>query len=211
MNFSSLKSKRSAGFTLIEIMVSIGIFSTVMLIGIGALLSVNDANRKARALRVVMDNLNFAVEDMARKMRIGDDFYCFDYDSSSFPPSSYNLEKKQDCPNGKNAIIFKFKKERTGGRAETVLYNLAEKPDDKKIVETRIIDSMTRNFSSPSFITSPEEIFIKNLKFYVTGSESPTKQPRITIVVSGEIRLAQEKIKTSFNIQTTISQRRAGS
>ena len=42
------------GFTLIELMVSITIFSIVMLISVGALLSIIDANRKDQSLKSVM-------------------------------------------------------------------------------------------------------------------------------------------------------------
>ncbi|MFA5987507.1 MAG: type II secretion system protein, partial [Candidatus Paceibacterota bacterium] len=110
------KINKKAGFTLIEIMVSVAIFSVVMLIAIGALLSVNDSNRKARALRVVMDNLNFAVEDMSKKMRTGSDFYCKDGDLSDYVKGD-----KKDCAGGASQIVFKFKK-KTDSQEELIAY-----------------------------------------------------------------------------------------
>ena len=78
MRYSSKKhtTHTSRGFTLIEMIVSVAIFSTVVLIAIGALLSIIAANRKANSLRVVMENLNFAVESIARDVRTGDGYEC---------------------------------------------------------------------------------------------------------------------------------------
>ncbi len=64
------------GFTLVEMIVSVAIFATVVLIAVGALLSIIDVNRKANELRVVMENLNFAVESIARDVRTGTDYGC---------------------------------------------------------------------------------------------------------------------------------------
>jgi prepilin-type N-terminal cleavage/methylation domain-containing protein len=64
------------GFTLVEMIVSVAIFATVVLIAVGALLSIIDANKKANSLRVVMENLNFAVESIARDIRTGSQYSC---------------------------------------------------------------------------------------------------------------------------------------
>lgn len=64
------------GFTLIEMIVSVAIFATVVLIAVGALLSIINVNRKANELRVVMENLNFAIESIARDVRTGTDYGC---------------------------------------------------------------------------------------------------------------------------------------
>ncbi|MBC8464839.1 MAG: prepilin-type N-terminal cleavage/methylation domain-containing protein [Parcubacteria group bacterium] len=64
------------GFTLIEMIVSVAIFATVVLIAVGALLSIIAVNRKANELRVVMENLNFAIESIARGVRTGTDYGC---------------------------------------------------------------------------------------------------------------------------------------
>ena len=54
------------GFTLIELMVSVTIFIIVMVIALGSLLSISEAERKAEQLKTVMNNLNFGLESMAR-------------------------------------------------------------------------------------------------------------------------------------------------
>src|SRR3989338_2524865 len=54
--------RASRGFTLVELIVSIGLFAIVMLISVGALLALTGANRKAQALQSVMNNLNVALD-----------------------------------------------------------------------------------------------------------------------------------------------------
>src|SRR3990167_8812616 len=64
------------GFTLVELIVSIGLFSIVMLVSVGALLALTGANRKAQALQSVMNNLNIALDGMVRSIRMGSDYHC---------------------------------------------------------------------------------------------------------------------------------------
>ena len=67
----SKKGGSNHGFTLIEIMVAVSIFSLIMVISMGSILSVFDANKKSQTLRTVMDNMNFTLEGMTRTIRFG--------------------------------------------------------------------------------------------------------------------------------------------
>ena len=64
------KSKRN-GFTLIETMVSLGVFMVAMTIIMAAFLNMMDIQKKTEAFRKVNDNLNFAMEAMMREIREG--------------------------------------------------------------------------------------------------------------------------------------------
>ncbi|MBP9771849.1 MAG: type II secretion system protein [Candidatus Pacebacteria bacterium] len=66
----------NAGFTLIEMIVSIFIFSIVMVIATGSLVSILGANRKAQAVKAVMNNLNFSLDSMTRAIRVGTEYDC---------------------------------------------------------------------------------------------------------------------------------------
>ncbi|MCR4334260.1 MAG: type II secretion system GspH family protein [Patescibacteria group bacterium] len=65
---------KNKGFSLIEIMVSLAVFSIVVLVAAGALLSIISGAKKTQALKSVINNLNFAMEDMSRNLRIGKDY-----------------------------------------------------------------------------------------------------------------------------------------
>lgn len=77
--FTKFRCKRSdpsfrIGFTLLEMVVSFGIFSVVIITAFGALLSINSAQIKAANIQNIQDNLRFALESMAREMRFGKSF-----------------------------------------------------------------------------------------------------------------------------------------
>ena len=59
------------GFTLVEMIVSLAIFTVVAVVAVGALLKITDANRKSQTLKTAINNLNFALESMSREMRVG--------------------------------------------------------------------------------------------------------------------------------------------
>ncbi len=85
------------GFTLIEIMVAVAIFSIVMLIAIGAVFNAVDANRTAQNINVVINNLNLSTEIMVREMRTGRRYQscgstCIEFRDKNNIPVRYNLE-----------------------------------------------------------------------------------------------------------------------
>ena len=69
-------SNQKAGFTLIEMIVSLGVFSGVITIAIGALLMLVAANDQLQGEQSVMTNLSFALDSMTREIRTGTDYYC---------------------------------------------------------------------------------------------------------------------------------------
>jgi len=102
---------KKRGFTLVEIIVSVGLFAVVMLISLGSLLSIEDASKKAQSIRTTMDNLNFAVENMVREIRTGDTYSC---DIAS-------------CSNGSDYIKF------VNSKSEQVIYQLVGSHLEKSI------------------------------------------------------------------------------
>lgn len=181
------KIKLGAGFTLVEMMVAIAIFSLVMLVAIGAVLAIVGANKKAQSLTSVINNLNFAFEAMTRDLRTGDDYHC--------NKDSGDTNLPQDCPFGDDSIIFS-----SSQYGEKVIYSRSN---------NRIVKTIGSN--PPTYLTAPE-IVIENLKFYVVDSDTTTSSPpnynqaRILVVISGYAGNLGESSK--FSIQTTVSQRR---
>ncbi len=84
---SSAKAER--GFTLVEILVALALFITVMTIGLGSVINVLEANRKSDSLKSVMTNLNFALEVMSRDIKFGDSYSCSISTCSSGDTSIY--------------------------------------------------------------------------------------------------------------------------
>ena len=173
------------GFSLVEILVSVAIFSVVMVTAAGALLTTIDANHKAQAIQSVMNNLNFALEGMSRAIRVGDTYHCGN--SGSLASNQTAL----DCGSDGNSF-FAFNRNSDN---KTVYYYLSG---------TQIFREV--NAGGALAISAPE-IVVTNLKFYVQGASAGSQaQPRVTIVIQGYAG-ATEKIRTPFNLQTTLSQR----
>ena len=92
------------GFTLIEVLVSVSIFSIVMLVATGAVFSIVEANKKTHTLKSVMTNLNFALESMARDMRVGFRYAC----------TSNIAVRSADCAEGDSVFHYKANRDVDG-------------------------------------------------------------------------------------------------
>lgn len=71
---NSKHSNKRRGFTLIELMVSISIFVIVAFIVTSVILTIVDASRRANKIRLIIDNMNFALDSMAVKLKFGQDY-----------------------------------------------------------------------------------------------------------------------------------------
>jgi prepilin-type N-terminal cleavage/methylation domain-containing protein len=67
---------KTRGFTLVEMIVSLAIFSVVAVVALTALMSIMSANRKAQTLQASITNLSYALEAMSREMRVGTTYFC---------------------------------------------------------------------------------------------------------------------------------------
>src|SRR5277367_6109931 len=95
-----MRAKSQAGFTLIEMLVSIALFAIVMVVCVGALLSLVGANKKAQALQSTMNNLNISLDDMVRNLREGTGY------NASGACSGNAGGNPQDCIQGGTEIAF---------------------------------------------------------------------------------------------------------
>ena len=187
MNCLTLKNKNS-GFTLVEMMVAIAVFSVVMVTAMSALLNIIDANNKARAIKVAVDNVSFALEGISKDMRMGTEYKCLD-DSGVITP----------CSSTGNSGI-QYQKSDAGGNVIIVRYLFVA---SSGLVKGKI----QKEINSDSFhdITS-SEVNILKMKFYVLNANDNTKQPRMIMTLTGEAGV-KDKIKTDFDLQTSVSQR----
>jgi len=191
------------GFTLIELMVSVTIFIIVMVISLGSLLSISAAERKAEALKTVMNNLSFGLESMSRTIRTGVDYHC---------GSGGTITEPLDCQNGDDYFAF----EAVGGDSDesndqVVYWHETDAGDCGQTGTGGCIMRSVEGGANGAPITAPE-VVISHLTFYVFGSEPEFNndpvhaQPRVTITLSGAVTLGTA-IPTDFELQTTVTQR----
>ena len=176
-----------------EMIVAVGLFAVVMMVSIGALLSLVEANRRAQALQSVMNNLNVAVDGMVRAIREGSGYYCGGVPSAG---------DTRDCTEGENMVAFvPFN---TGDDPSPWLYWFDE--DENGVGRLYKSEDGTQLGGLP--ITSPE-VSIESVTFYVIGSTRGSGdliQPKVTVVIKGT---AGRKItsRTTFHVQATAVQR----
>jgi len=130
------------GFTLVEMIVAVALFSVVMLVSVGTLLALVGANRKAQALQSVMSNLNIALDSMVRSIRMGSVYHC----------GGGNYTVPADCANGGTTFAFKP-------------FGVSSAPTVYRFNGTRI--ERSENGGSFIGITAPEvSIDITSSRFY---------------------------------------------
>ncbi|MFA6315255.1 MAG: type II secretion system protein [Candidatus Paceibacterota bacterium] len=106
------------GFTMLEMIVSLGIFTVVAVIAVGTLVKIVGLNRQAQTLQSSMNNLSFALESLSREIRMGTSFYCssdLDVDVSSFSP--------RGC-SGSNGRLLAFRSSKTAPDGGSSVCNL---------------------------------------------------------------------------------------
>lgn len=191
------------GFSLIEVLVSLSIFTIVMTIGVGVLMVLIDSNARAQNIQTIMTNLSFALDSITREMRTGTDYYCAS--SASLPTSG---EANLNYASGGEAIAFN-----EGGKSLT-----GNTPNDSRRIAIRLNngalerrlgngdgDGSVNEADDWAAITSPE-VTITDLRFFVSGAtRADNLSPTVTLYVEGYAGI-DDGSEEVFNIQTTVVQ-----
>lgn len=166
------------GYTLIELIVSVGIFSIVMLLASGAYLSLISYTREARAVSTVMTSLSYGIDQMSREIRTGTDYQC----------------GTGGCANASSITV-------TNDQGHTVSYLLADGAIARCVDESVCTAAIAVPLTDPS-------IDVTSLVFNVKGNTSSSDgvQPYVTMTVRGEAAVAGES-PVPFSIETSASQR----
>ena len=167
------------GFTLVEMLIAVTLFTIISFFSIGAVLSIFDASRKARSSKTVMDNFNFAVENMVRNVRFGNHYFC---------GVSTDISSTNDCTAASASLSVTF--------------------EGVRVIYTKTNDAIQKKVGSGAYenITSPDTK-VEDLKFYVYNSgSSDDKQPYVIAIIQGYVG-DKPSSQTRFSIQTLISQR----
>ncbi len=168
-------SNKKRGFTLIEMIVAIAVFTVVMTVTAATYLNIIDIQKKANAIRAINDNVSFAMEVMSREISQSKDF---------------NLTNA-GCSYAVTCGYFDFR-DRSGNQ----------------VIYSRQNNSIKRTSSGdPDLYLTSSDVVIDNMEFRISGQQSGDGlQPMATIIINATAG-EKLKIRTSFNLQTTISQR----
>ncbi len=177
-------------------MVAVSIFAIVMMIGVGALLTMVEVNKRAQGINSVMNNLNAAIEQMSRSIRVGSSYHC-----STTETDVNSIQDPEDCAlNG--GVLLGF--EQTGGDPDD--------PTDQTVYRlngTQLERSLESGANGSWVALTAPEVIISSFKFYVTGS-TPTAgndfaQPRVLMIIKGTATV--QGGPTEFTVQASVTQR----
>ncbi|MDQ3014337.1 MAG: prepilin-type N-terminal cleavage/methylation domain-containing protein [bacterium] len=172
------------GFTLVEIIVAVGLFAMVVVMAVSTLLVISNGNRRAQVSRQVLDNVDFILDDMIREIRLGKNFHC----------GAGNPSVASECLAGGSSFAFT----RLDSN-EVVIYDTAL-VNGKTVIRKQVGITGT-----PQVLTS-EAVNIPLLTFTVSGSIANDKKfPKVSVNLTAEIMDKGDMSSVSF--QTTIAQR----
>ena len=192
-----IKKNRCRGFSLIELLVSISIFTIVLTIAVGALLVLIDANARAQSMQQVMTELSFAIDSISREVRTGRGIYC----SNSEPSPSLSDDTTNDCNGAVYLSVVEGGESLTAGQSTNRITFHYDSANEQ--IRRRISDNSW-------YPLTADDVHITDMFFYVsdstTGQFNDEVQVNVTIYIEGYVG---EKATTdsSFALQTTISRR----
>ncbi|MEK9185547.1 MAG: type II secretion system protein [Patescibacteria group bacterium] len=168
------------GFTLVEIIVALGIFVTAVTIALGALIGLYNANNKSQSLSSVINNLNYSIENMAKTIRFAANYHCGSGGALTAPQSCNSGDTFLAISTNLGVIIYRF----NVNKLETSL--------DGGATYTPL---------------TADEVTVQSAKFYVFNTiVGDNFQPYVLLTVKG---FAGKNLsaQSTFDIETTVSQR----
>ena len=161
------RQKKIRGFTLIEVMVSVGIFAIVITIGISSLLILSNTYRESQKSRQAFDTMAFVLETVTREIRMGSDWRCGGTAIS--------------CSSAVNTVSFD--EYSTSGSPRRISYSL----------ENGVLVQRTGSNSAP--MHSPNTFIIDNLRFRMYAGNG-VYYPLVLIELVGHIPADEENMIT---------------
>lgn len=173
------------GYTLIELLVSLGVFAFVVLIAAAAYLSFIAYNREAQTSATIINSLSFSIDRMARDIRTGEQYACPGGTCSSAGDASLTFTDTAGC---------------------TVTYSLGSAAIKRTVTGGSACDT------EPTGAITDPSVSVSSLLFYVRGlSAGDNTQPIATMVVKGTACVPNTDCTgnglISFDIQTSATER----
>jgi prepilin-type N-terminal cleavage/methylation domain-containing protein len=195
-------SQKNTGFTLIEMLVALSLFTIVVTIAVGAFLSLIGASKSVQGEQSVMTTLTFVLDSMTREIRTGTNYYCASRATLAGAPAGTSTT--QDCGsysaiNRGLSFIEAGSSITTGSSNKRIAYYFDSSGATNTIM--RKVGSGT-----PQSIVS-DGITVTDAQFFVTGSDrlgtgTNINQPTVTIILE-----ARDESGATTTLQTTVTQR----
>ncbi len=221
MSFPSVGAPRpmySRAFTLVEMIVALGIFSIVAVVALGALVKIISVNQKAQTLHQAMTNLSFSLESISRELRTGAKLHC--ESGTALNILLWELTDTRECPSGEvsdgTGAVFAFNSTRLKYDAGGIplcrlIYAYRLRPVDamdptlgyvlEKAEQADCGGNVGIGGNDFAPITDPDVIITS-----YTIKLDDNEYPLVFLKLSGYVG-ASEKERTYFDLQTAVSPR----
>lgn len=166
------------GFTLVELMVAVGLFAVVMLLASGAYLMMIGLNQQAQVITTGIDNLSFALETMTRNIRIGSHYSCGGLGG--------------DCTGGGTSITF------TNPQGVSVTYGMSGS------ALTQTVGGTLSQLTDSSVTITAFTVYVFGTK---TTAQADYEQAHASLTVSGTVTAGPGKPSQAFTIETGATMR----
>jgi prepilin-type N-terminal cleavage/methylation domain-containing protein len=204
---------KQSGFTLVEMIVSLAIFSIVVTVSVGALLVLVATNQQLQGEQGVMTNLSFALDSMTREIRTGNEYFCVSDPNGGSLFTTGNLDQEldgdvQDCATGNpsdhrfHGLAFTEGGDSITSGSDKILYFYDR--EEKKIFR-RVGNGPAESIVSSGIVIEEFEFFVSGTRPLSAGGANSTDQPAVTLF----IKATEKGVSTNkpFYLQTTITQR----
>jgi prepilin-type N-terminal cleavage/methylation domain-containing protein len=205
-----------SGFSLVELIVAMAVFTIVITITLGALLMLVGTNQQLQGQQSMMTNLSFALDSMTREIRTGTNYYCDSQNGINGGSAGKKLfsngtnldaDAYLDCANGNDSnrtyhgISFIEGGESITNAPDTRIVYFFDASEHK-------IYRRVSGGNAESIVSSG--IYIENAEFFVTGTDplDPANneyQATVTIII--EAKESSDSTEDPTVVQTTITQR----
>ncbi len=184
------------GYTLVEILVGIAIFSLLVAGPTGLFISSLRSQNRILGLREVVDSSSYVLEYMSRALRMAQKDLT---PTGECIPMGTNYEIPIGQPRRINFLSYSHKDDKF------ICRQFAWESDALKLMERRSTSEKRTNFRPPLDLTSPD-LEVTFTEFRILGEgQNDNFQPRVTIL----LEMTKEAVSgfPKVKVQTTISQR----
>lgn len=194
-------------FTLVELLVVLGLFTSIATLSLGALFNAQTINGRLQETQAILDNINLSTQTVIRDIRFGSDFYA----TSSLPIIVPTV--RRNCiyggPNVCSVLIFR------PSDAVDDLDRVAYYINNGVLYK----DSYPKTGATETLQMTSDEVTIKSITFYVKGANTSDgssddlgatdyEQPLIIMLITGITKPSTRSIApVTFSMQSSMSAR----
>lgn len=206
MGSHARENPHKRGFTLIEMLVALALFTMVITACLGSLLVLVDVNSQAQAVQRNINSIAFALDVMTRDIRTGDEYACAsDWNhltsggavitDAAVKADATNFPSEGNCRSG--GVAMAYTRSFTGDRVAYRLHN--------ERIERKVADGTWESLTSSTTRVSV-------LEFTITGVRDPAlatnlNQPIVTIYIDAETGTTRD-LDSRVQLETNIVQRK---